>query len=91
MESKEVFIKAHVRVIKQKNYRFVCKECNQVTERACYPSRPLYCQRCRPPKPESKKEASQLSVQSKKKPKAKQPTSAVSSSSRKTARASVKG
>ncbi len=50
MESKEVFVKAHVRIIKQRVYRFVCKGCNKVVERTCYPSRPLFCERCRPPK-----------------------------------------
>lgn len=50
MESKEVYVKAHVRIIRQKVYRFVCKDCNQVSERICFPSQPLYCERCRPPK-----------------------------------------
>ncbi len=50
MESKEVFVQAHVRVIKQRTYRFVCKQCNEVVERICYPSQPKYCERCRPPK-----------------------------------------
>jgi hypothetical protein len=49
-ESKEIFVKAHVRIIRQKSYRFVCKLCNQVSERICFPSQPLYCERCRPPK-----------------------------------------
>ncbi len=74
MESKEIFVQAHVRVIKQKVYRFVCKACNQVVERTCYPSQPLYCDRCRPPKPKTKIEKpSSKSIKSKKKQKTKQP------------------
>lgn len=49
-ETKEIYVKAHVRIIRQKSYRFVCKQCNQVSERICFPSQPLYCERCRPPK-----------------------------------------
>ncbi|MER3495031.1 hypothetical protein CEN49_01130 [Fischerella thermalis CCMEE 5273] len=61
MDSKEVFVKAHTRIIRQRVYRFVCKGCNLVVERTCYPSRPLFCERCRPPKhhppqPQSKTE-----------------------------------
>ncbi len=55
METKEVHVKAHIRVIKQKAYRFVCKKCNKVVERICYPSLPLYCEQCRPPKSSSTK------------------------------------
>ncbi|NJL09877.1 MAG: hypothetical protein HC908_05875 [Calothrix sp. SM1_7_51] len=66
-ESKEIFIKAHVRIIRQRSYRFVCKQCNQVSERICFPSQPLYCDRCRPPKPKSSKAAAPKLVKSKKK------------------------
>ncbi len=71
MESKEVFVKAHVRVIKQKVYRFVCKSCNLVVERTCFPSQPLYCDRCRPPKLKVEKPPTK-SIKSKKKPKTKE-------------------
>ena len=74
MESKEVFVKAHVRVIKQKVYRFVCKECNLVVERTCFPSQPLYCDSCRPPKLKVEKPTSK-SIKSKKKPKPKESVS----------------
>ncbi|MBD2208000.1 hypothetical protein H6G33_37225 [Calothrix sp. FACHB-1219] len=67
MESKEVYVKAHTRVIKQRAYRFVCKECKQVVERICYPSLPQYCERCRPPKSKSQKPATPKLVKSKKK------------------------
>jgi hypothetical protein len=56
LEAKEIYIKAHVRVIKQRSYRFVCKQCNLVSERICFPSQPLYCEKCRPPKPKATKE-----------------------------------
>jgi hypothetical protein len=75
VESKEVFIKAHTRVIKQRVYRFVCKDCNKVVERTCYPSQPLYCERCRPPKAKTDKPPAK-SIKSKKKPKTKQTVSA---------------
>lgn len=74
VESQEVYVKAHIRVVKQKVYRFVCKECNQVVERICYPSLPLYCLECRPPKPKKQKPSLKF-IKSKKKPKTKQPVS----------------
>jgi hypothetical protein len=55
METKVVHVKAHDRLIKQVRYRFVCKGCNKTVERICYPSQPLYCVECRPPKPASTK------------------------------------
>lgn len=67
MDSKEVFVQAHIRVIKQRAYRFVCKQCNEVVERICYPSQPQYCERCRPPKSTSKKPSTPKLVKSKKK------------------------
>jgi hypothetical protein len=67
VESKEVHVKAHVRVIKQRAYRFVCKQCNEVVERICYPSLPQYCERCRPPKSTSKQPDAPKLVKSKKK------------------------
>jgi hypothetical protein len=67
VESKEVFVQAHVRVIKQRAYRFVCKQCNEVVERICYPSQPKYCERCRPPKSTSQKPPTPKLVKSKKK------------------------
>ncbi len=66
MESKEVYIKAHIRVMKQRAYRFVCKQCNEVVERICYPSLPKYCARCRPPKAQSQHSSPKL-VKSKQK------------------------
>lgn len=65
MESKEIFVKAHVRIIRQKLYRFVCKECNSVSERICFPSQPLYCEKCRPPKQKVEKPSSEAVVKAK--------------------------
>lgn len=81
METKEIFVKAHVRIIRQKLYRFVCKECNSVSERVCFPSQPLYCEICRPPKQKVEKPSSEAVVKAKttkRKPPAKQsrPTAA---------------
>jgi hypothetical protein len=79
VESKEIFVKAHVRVIRQKVYRFVCKECNLVSERVCFPSQPLYCERCRPPKPKVEKPSNEAVVKAqttKRKPPTKQRASA---------------
>ncbi|BAZ42629.1 hypothetical protein NIES4101_85980 [Calothrix sp. NIES-4101] len=75
MESKEIFVKAHVRIIRQKVYRFVCKQCNSVSERICFPSQPLYCEICRPPKQKVDKPSSEAVVKAKttkRKPPAKQ-------------------
>ncbi|MBW4630366.1 MAG: hypothetical protein KME30_00225 [Iphinoe sp. HA4291-MV1] len=73
MESKEVFVKAHTRIIKQRVYRFVCKNCNQVVERTCYPSQPLYCLECRPQKGTASKTNHKAIAKSKKKFTAQQP------------------
>lgn len=51
LETKEIYISAHIREITQKPHRFVCRCCNKLTERATYPpSVPRYCVACRPPK-----------------------------------------
>jgi septum formation inhibitor MinC len=94
VESKEIFVKAHVRVIRQKLYRFVCKECNSVSERICFPSQPLYCEQCRPPKLKSEKPSSEAVVKAKttkRKPPAKQqPASATKTSTKAKKAASAK-
>jgi hypothetical protein len=73
VESKEVFVKAHTRIIKQRVYRFVCKNCNQVVERTCYPSQPLYCLECRPHKAKASKLNTKAITKSKKRFTAQQP------------------
>jgi len=54
MSSKKVFVReytvrAHERTIHTRLYKFICKQCNQPTERESYGPRPLYCEICRPP------------------------------------------
>lgn len=49
MNTKEVHVKAHCRVIKEKTYRFICRECNRSTNRKSFGGRPIYCESCRPP------------------------------------------
>ena len=66
METQEVHVKAHTRLIRQRIYRFICKDCNQATERICYPSQPFYCERCRPPKSGKRKKPSQVTALKKK-------------------------
>ncbi len=66
METQEVHVKAHTRLIRQRIYRFICKNCKQAAERVCYPSQPLYCERCRPPKMEKRKKPSQVTALKKK-------------------------
>ncbi len=66
METQEVHVKAHTRLIRQRIYRFICKNCNQPAERICYPSQPLYCDRCRPPKTQKGKKPSQVTALKKK-------------------------
>lgn len=73
LESKEIFVKAHTRVMKQRVYRFVCKDCNSTVERTCYPSQPLYCLECRPPKSKTSKFNKKAVAKSKKKYTAEQP------------------
>jgi hypothetical protein len=75
METKEVYVKAHTRVIKQRMYRFVCKNCNLVVERVCFPSQPLYCLVCRPPKIKVEKKPSKYDYKSRKKSTRKKPAS----------------
>ncbi|WP_250125766.1 hypothetical protein [Chroococcidiopsis sp. CCMEE 29] len=66
MASKEVFVheykvRAHYRTIQTRRYNFICKQCNQETERESYGPRPLYCEICRP-------RGSRTEASSKKKP-----------------------
>ena len=46
---REYTVRAHVRVIQTRRYKFICKECNKDTERESYGPMPMYCERCRPP------------------------------------------
>lgn len=46
---REYTVRAHERTIYARRYLFVCKQCNQSSERESYGPRPLYCETCRPP------------------------------------------
>lgn len=80
VDKKEVYVKAHIRAIRQRVYRFVCKECQIVVERICYPSRPVFCERCRPPKVKPQESSSKLIAESKKKSRKKEPVSILKTS-----------
>ncbi len=61
MPSKTVFVreykvKAHNRTIHTREFNFICKGCNQATNRVSFGHRPLFCEECRPPKPQTKSE-----------------------------------
>jgi len=48
MVSKKVNVKAHIRVIHTRVYKFVCKSCEQKVERETYATIcPLYCDKCK--------------------------------------------
>ncbi|MCG6138761.1 MAG: hypothetical protein MET45_29905 [Nostoc sp. LLA-1] len=54
MPSKEIYVReytvrAHKREIHTRVFKFICKQCDQPTERETYGPRPLYCEQCRPP------------------------------------------
>jgi len=56
MASKQVFVKAHFRLIFTRTYKFICGECGRATDRETYAvKQPKYCAKCRPPKPPSPK------------------------------------
>lgn len=46
---REYTVRAHLRVIHARRYKFVCKQCGELSERETYGPRPLYCELCRPP------------------------------------------
>ncbi|MEA5505957.1 hypothetical protein VB735_23130 [Halotia wernerae UHCC 0503] len=46
---REYTVKAHKREIHTRTFNFVCKQCDQPTQRETFGVRPLYCERCRPP------------------------------------------
>ena len=55
VEVREYTVRAHKRQIHTRIFRFVCKNCDQVSERETYGLGPKYCENCRPPKPISSK------------------------------------
>ncbi len=58
-KTKTVHVKAHERVIESREYYFICKECNRDVVRESFGGRPLYCERCHPPKPKTQTETKQ--------------------------------
>ncbi|BAY35158.1 hypothetical protein NIES2107_70690 (plasmid) [Nostoc carneum NIES-2107] len=48
---REYTVRAHQREIHTRVFNFICKQCNETTNRETYGPRPLYCERCRPPQP----------------------------------------
>ncbi|HLP90457.1 MAG TPA: hypothetical protein VK184_17960 [Nostocaceae cyanobacterium] len=63
---REYTVRAHQRVIHTRVFNFVCKQCNQPTNRETFGPRPLYCESCRPPQAPKKSQQ----VSSKAKPRA---------------------
>lgn len=53
---REYTVRAHSRVIHALNYKFICKQCGEPTERESFGPRPLFCLSCRPQKPTTKVE-----------------------------------
>lgn len=51
VEVQEYTVRAHVRLIHTRVFKFICKGCDRPTQRETYGPRPLYCEYCRPPQP----------------------------------------
>ncbi|MHC5768119.1 MAG: hypothetical protein ACYTXI_21375 [Nostoc sp.] len=51
IEVREYTVRAHKREIHTRIFNFVCKQCEQPTQRETFGIRPLYCEKCRPPQP----------------------------------------
>jgi DNA replicative helicase MCM subunit Mcm2 (Cdc46/Mcm family) len=49
IEVREYTVRAHKREIHTRVFNFVCKQCEQPTQRETFGVRPLYCEQCRPP------------------------------------------
>ncbi|QHG20367.1 hypothetical protein [Nostoc sp. ATCC 53789] len=54
IEVREYTVRAHKREIHTRVFNFVCKQCEQSTQRETFGVRPLYCEKCRPPQPPKK-------------------------------------
>ncbi|MHC5777963.1 MAG: hypothetical protein ACYT04_77065 [Nostoc sp.] len=67
IEVREYTVKAHKREIHTRTFNFVCKQCQQPTQRETFGLRPLYCESCRAPQPPKK---SSVVPQRKRKPRA---------------------
>ena len=49
IQVQEYTVRAHKREIHTRVFNFVCKQCEQPTQRETFGVRPLYCETCRPP------------------------------------------
>ncbi|MBE8992699.1 hypothetical protein [Nostoc sp. LEGE 12450] len=49
IQVREYTVRAHKREIHTRVFNFVCKQCEQPTQRETFGVRPLYCEICRPP------------------------------------------
>ncbi|MEH1816434.1 MAG: hypothetical protein V7K26_23365 [Nostoc sp.] len=49
IQVREYTVRAHKREIHTRVFNFVCKQCEQPTQRETFGVRPLYCEKCRPP------------------------------------------
>lgn len=49
IEVREYTVRAHKREIHTRVFNFVCKQCEQPTQRETFGVRPLYCETCRAP------------------------------------------
>jgi len=65
---REYTVRAHKREIHTRVFHFVCKQCNEPTQRETYGPRPLYCERCRPAQPSKLKKSQQQVRKGKPKP-----------------------
>lgn len=46
---REYTVKAHKRTISLKTFRFVCKQCDKMSERKSFGGRPVFCESCAMP------------------------------------------
>ncbi|WP_251960219.1 hypothetical protein [Nostoc commune] len=46
---REYTVRAHKREIHTRVFNFVCKQCEQLTQRETFAVQPLYCEQYRPP------------------------------------------
>ncbi|WP_100903347.1 hypothetical protein [Nostoc flagelliforme] len=49
IDVREYTVRAHKREIHTRVFNFICKQCEQPTQRETFGVRPLYCEQCRPP------------------------------------------
>jgi hypothetical protein len=50
IDVREYTVRAHKRTIHSRVFNFICGKCSQVTSRETFGCRPIYCEKCSPPK-----------------------------------------